>query len=166
MNLKIKTIISLKINANSATTGTPVGPILGQYGIPAGPFCKSFNDQTFNYKKDVNLIVIIKLYNDNSYMLNIKLPSLSFLLLRASNSSILFFNNMYKKNKLQYYLDTFEGKHQISKELKLLTVYQLYEVINYIVYKKTILENSSFLKKQLCLKSVGILKSCNIKKII
>ena len=40
---KIKTIIKLNIKAGEATPAPPVGPALGQHGLPIMEFVKAFN---------------------------------------------------------------------------------------------------------------------------
>ena len=54
--------LKLEIVANKASMQPPVGPILGQYGIPAAKFCQDFNDTTKNYSDDLILRVNI-IYN-------------------------------------------------------------------------------------------------------
>src|ERR1700735_4419851 len=38
--------LKLTIPATKATLTPPIGPILGQYGIPGQKFCQDFNDKT------------------------------------------------------------------------------------------------------------------------
>jgi len=43
--------IKLRIGAGKATMSPPVGPILGQYGIPGQPFCQKLNKQVSHLKE-------------------------------------------------------------------------------------------------------------------
>lgn len=42
----IKTIMKLQIEAGKATPAPPIGPALGQHGVPIQDFCTRFNDIT------------------------------------------------------------------------------------------------------------------------
>lgn len=74
----LKSIIFLKIKANSAITGPPIGSTLGQYGIPAALFCKLFNDRTITIKNDSILNVSLFLTINGEYKFNISSPTYSF----------------------------------------------------------------------------------------
>src|SRR3990170_1429616 len=50
MAKKIKTIIKLNIAAGEATAAPPVGPALGQHGLPIMDFVRSFNEKTQEQK--------------------------------------------------------------------------------------------------------------------
>ena len=54
MAKKIKTIIKLNAPGGQATAAPPVGPILGQHGLPIMDFVKTFNERT----KDLNGTVV------------------------------------------------------------------------------------------------------------
>jgi large subunit ribosomal protein L11 len=150
LELKIKALIKLKLKAQSATTGQPVGPLLGQYGIPLVPFCKEFNERTSNYNSDTEVFVILKLFIDNSYTFGIKMPSLSFLLLRASKIVVESSENSIIEEPIE------------KVEVPGITTYQLYEVVKY----KCAQENNSDLssrsmtiKKSMILRSLGTLST-------
>jgi ribosomal protein L11 len=51
--------IKLKIEAAKAAMIPPVGPILGQYGIPGQKFCQDFNEETKNIEKDTLLLLSV-----------------------------------------------------------------------------------------------------------
>ena len=55
---KIKTHIKLNIPAGQATPAPPVGPALGQHGVPLMEFCKEFNSRTSEMGGDVIPVVI------------------------------------------------------------------------------------------------------------
>ena len=63
---KVKTIIKLNIPAGAATAAPPVGPALGQHGLPIMDFVKDFNDKTQDQKGNV-LPVIITAYEDRTF---------------------------------------------------------------------------------------------------
>lgn len=146
--LKLKAVIRIKLKAQSATSGQPVGPLLGQYGIPLIPFCKEFNERTLNYNSDVEVFVILKLFVDNSYTFVIKMPSLSFLIIRASR--LLVANSVFNPLLI---ID--------EVEVPSITVYQLYEVVNYIQLSKKCTNTTNNVIKELLFKSLGTLKSIN-----
>ena len=73
MAKKIKTIIKLNINAGAATAAPPVGPALGQHGLPIMDFVKEFNDKTQDQKGNV-LPVIITAYEDRTFSFITKKP--------------------------------------------------------------------------------------------
>jgi len=152
VDLKIKAVIKLKIKAQSATTGQPVGPLLGQYGIPLVPFCKEFNERTSNYNSDAEVFVILKLYVDNSYTFEVKMPSLSFLLLRASTKVVESSENSIVEDH-----DNIE-----TVEVPGITSYQLYEVVKYRLAqekKEEISPTSMLITKGMILRSLGTLSS-------
>ena len=73
MAKKIKTIIKLNIAAGAATAAPPVGPALGQHGLPIMDFVKAFNEKTADQKGDI-LPVIITAYEDRTFSFVTKKP--------------------------------------------------------------------------------------------
>ena len=73
MTKKVKTIIKLNITAGAATAAPPVGPALGQHGLPIMDFVKEFNDKTQDQKGNV-LPVIITAYEDRTFSFITKKP--------------------------------------------------------------------------------------------
>ena len=54
---KIKTTLKLNLPAGEATPAPPVGPALGQHGLPIMDFVKQYNDKTKDQKgKIISLI--------------------------------------------------------------------------------------------------------------
>lgn len=74
----IKQKITLNVPANQASAKAPLGPTLGQYGIPIADFCKKFNDLSSSYKDGTLLKVHATLYEDGEYLLELQIPDLSF----------------------------------------------------------------------------------------
>jgi len=63
---KVKTIIKLNIAAGEATAAPPVGPALGQHGLPIMDFVKTFNERTADQKGNV-LPVVITVFEDRTF---------------------------------------------------------------------------------------------------
>lgn len=70
---KVKTIIKLQIPAAEATPAPPVGPALGQHGLPIMDFVKAFNERTTDQKGSL-LPVVITVYEDRTFSFTIKKP--------------------------------------------------------------------------------------------
>ena len=78
---KIKAKIKLNIPAGKATPAPPVGPALGQYGVPLMDFCKQFNARTAKMG-DVLIPAVLTVYEDRSFNFITKTPVTSRLLLK------------------------------------------------------------------------------------
>lgn len=79
MNKKVKTIIKLNLSAGEATPAPPVGPALGQHGLPIMDFIKAYNAQTADKKGQV-IPVVITVYEDRTFSFITKLPPVSELI--------------------------------------------------------------------------------------
>lgn len=73
MAKKIKTLIKLNIPAGQATPAPPVGPALGQHGLPIMEFVKAFNDKTADQKGNI-LPVVITVFEDRTFTFITKKP--------------------------------------------------------------------------------------------
>lgn len=82
MAKKIKTLIKLQIPAGSATPAPPVGPALGQHGLPIMEFVKAFNDRTADQKGNI-LPVVITVYEDRTFSFITKKPPVSEMIKKA-----------------------------------------------------------------------------------
>lgn len=77
-NESARVTLRLRIRAGMAISGPPLGPALGQYGVPIGPFCDSFNEQTQIFRSTVPLMVYLSLGWDGSYDYYIYMPPTTF----------------------------------------------------------------------------------------
>ena len=81
---KVKGLVKMVVPAGKATPAPPVGPALGQHGVPLMDFCKEFNDRT----KDMggNMIpVVLTVFEDRSFTFVTKTPVTSELIKKALN---------------------------------------------------------------------------------
>lgn len=76
---KVKTIIKLNLPAGEATPAPPVGPVLGQHGLPIMDFVKAYNEKTADKKGQV-IPVVITVYEDRTFSFITKLPPVSELI--------------------------------------------------------------------------------------
>ncbi len=81
---KIKTIIKLNAPAGEASAGPPIGPALGQHGLPIMAFVKSFNAQTESEKGNV-LPVVITVYENRTFSFITKKPPTAEMIKKALN---------------------------------------------------------------------------------
>lgn len=73
MAKKVKIQIKLNLPAGEATPAPPVGPALGQHGIPIMEFIKEYNARTAKLKGQV-IPAVITVYEDRSFTFITKLP--------------------------------------------------------------------------------------------
>ncbi len=78
MSKPVKWYIKLQIKWGQANPAPPVGPALGQYGVPIPQFTQAFNDQTKD-RMGIILPVIITVYEDRSFTFIVKQPPASVL---------------------------------------------------------------------------------------
>lgn len=76
---KVKTIIKLNLPAGEATPAPPVGPALGQHGLPIMDFVKAYNEKTANKKGQI-IPAVITVYEDRTFSFITKLPPVSELI--------------------------------------------------------------------------------------
>ncbi len=82
MAKKIKTIIKLNIKGGEATPAPPVGPALGQHGLPIMEFVKAFNDRTKEMKGTV-VPAVITVYTDRTFSFVTKKPPVAEMIKKA-----------------------------------------------------------------------------------
>ena len=79
---KIKAIVRLAVEAGKATPAPPIGPALGQHGVPIMDFCKEFNARTT--KMEGNIIpVILTVFEDRTFKFITKTPVSTHLIKKA-----------------------------------------------------------------------------------
>lgn len=83
MAKKVKTIIKLQIPAGKASPAPPVGPALGQHGLPIMDFVNAFNQQTAQMG-DAVVPAEITVYEDRSFDFVTKTSPASDLLKKAA----------------------------------------------------------------------------------
>jgi large subunit ribosomal protein L11 len=75
----VKGYIKLQIKWGQATPAPPVGPALGQYGVPIQEFTAQFNERT-REKMGIKLPVIITVYEDRTFEFIVKQPPAGILI--------------------------------------------------------------------------------------
>ncbi len=83
---EIKTIMKLQIEAGRATPAPPIGPALGQHGVPIQDFCTRFNDMTkdkMGYQMRCELVV----YKDRTFDIKLKGVPVANLIQKSINLS-------------------------------------------------------------------------------
>ena len=76
-------LIKLQIPGGDAKPAPPVGPALGQLGVPIMPFCKEFNAKTQDMAGTI-IPVVITVYQDKSFTFILKSPPAAELLKKAA----------------------------------------------------------------------------------
>lgn len=79
MAKKIKTQITLQLAAGEATPAPPVGPALGQHGLPIMDFVRAYNEKTAAQKGQI-IPVVITVYEDRTFSFITKLPPMAELI--------------------------------------------------------------------------------------
>lgn len=79
MAKKIKAILKLNLAAGEATPAPPVGPALGQHGVPIMEFIKEYNGRTTKQKGQI-IPAVITVYEDRSFTFITKLPPVAALI--------------------------------------------------------------------------------------
>lgn len=83
---KVKTIIKLNLPAGEATPAPPVGPALGQHGLPIMDFVRAYNDKTAKMKGQI-IPAVITVYVDRTFSFITKLPPVAEIIKKKLNLS-------------------------------------------------------------------------------
>src|SRR3989338_7207998 len=81
---KVKTIIKLNLTAGEATAAPPVGPALGQHGLPIMEFVKAYNEKTAKLKGQT-IPAVITVYDDRTFTFITKLPPVAAMIKMTLN---------------------------------------------------------------------------------
>ena len=76
MAKKVKTLIKLNLPAGEATPAPPVGPALGQHGVPIMEFIKEYNAKTTKLKGQI-IPAVITVFEDRTFTFITKLPPMA-----------------------------------------------------------------------------------------
>lgn len=76
MAKKIKTTVKVNLQAGAATPAPPLGPILGQHGVPIMDFVKQYNDRSAHLKGNV-VPAVITIYEDRTFDFELKMAPVS-----------------------------------------------------------------------------------------
>jgi large subunit ribosomal protein L11 len=71
--------LKIQIIGGKATPAPPLGPVLGQSGIPIPQFCQEFNDKTSSLA-GIEIPVIVHVYKDRTFKMMLKKPTVAGLL--------------------------------------------------------------------------------------
>lgn len=85
MAKKVKTLIKLNLPAGAATPAPPVGPALGQHGVPIMEFVKAYNDRTAKQRGQI-IPAVITVYEDRTFTFVTKLPPVSEMIKKKINA--------------------------------------------------------------------------------
>jgi large subunit ribosomal protein L11 len=83
MAKKLVTQIKLQIAGGGATPAPPVGPALGQHGLPIGDFVTRFNNETQDRRGEI-VPTIINVYDDRTFDFILKTAPASDMLKKAA----------------------------------------------------------------------------------
>ena len=83
MARKVRAYIKLQIPAGKATPAPPIGPALGQHGVPIMDFCKEYNERTQSQVGQI-IPVVITVFEDRSFSFITKTPPAADLLRKAA----------------------------------------------------------------------------------
>jgi large subunit ribosomal protein L11 len=84
MAKKVKTLIKLNLPAGEATPAPPVGPALGQHGVPIMNFIQEYNAATSKLKGQI-IPAVITVYEDRSFTFITKLPPVAEMIKKKLN---------------------------------------------------------------------------------
>ncbi|XP_075245957.1 uncharacterized protein LOC142339651 [Convolutriloba macropyga] len=84
---ELSSVIKTVLPAGMAAPAPPLGPMLGQRGIPITSFCADFNMKTAHFRQGIPLDVAINIKKDRSFTLDINVPSEEWLILSACGTT-------------------------------------------------------------------------------
>lgn len=81
---KVVKNVKLQIEAGRATPAPPVGPAIGQAGIPIAAFVTEFNDRTKSMMGMGKVSVKLRVFEDRTYEFDAKTPLTGPMILKAA----------------------------------------------------------------------------------
>lgn len=79
MAKKVASQFKINLQAGAATPAPPVGPVLGQHGVPIMDFVKQYNDATADKRGQV-IPAVVTVYEDKSFTFITMLPPVAELI--------------------------------------------------------------------------------------
>jgi len=129
-------VVKLQIQAGKATSGPPLGPVLGQFKIPMMEFCKDFNEKTQHFNSTLMLTTILILYEDNTYSYIVKIPKVSNIIKQLVNLELL------NGTPGSFIIDNADiNKEKLHSSFSILSPQIVYEVV--LLYKEITLSSIS-----------------------
>lgn len=84
MSKEVVAQVKLQLTAKQASPAPPVGPALGQHNVNLMEFVRQFNEKTARMEDGLVVPVVVTIYKDRSFTMELKTPPTSFLLKRAA----------------------------------------------------------------------------------
>ncbi len=76
-------VIKLQVPGGQVTPAPPVGPALGQHGVPPGEAVRQLNDKTAKFQGRI-VCVVITVYADKTFSIEVRKPPAAVLLKEAA----------------------------------------------------------------------------------
>ncbi len=84
MSKEVVAQVKLQLTAKQASPAPPVGPALGQHNVNLMEFVRQFNEKTARMEDGLVVPVVVTIYKDRTFTMELKTPPTSFLLKRAA----------------------------------------------------------------------------------
>lgn len=157
---KIRVSLPAQLPENSAAG--LLGPILGQYGINISLFSRQFFEKTKFYSPEVILTVIITLYRNKTFFLEIKSPPRSFLINELFNHSLLV-QNIKEDESFSFFSMDFQLRYNYPSEIGLMNFFNLCKFIYFVDSKDNLLYIAKILAGSLISMNIKIVNDINKK---
>jgi large subunit ribosomal protein L11 len=76
-------VLKVLVTGGQANPAPPLGPVLSQHRVDIGRFISQFNERTRD-RMGIPLPVVVRVYRDNSFEFDVKVPPASYLIKRAA----------------------------------------------------------------------------------
>lgn len=113
MSKPIKAIVKVQLDGGAAKPSPPLGPALGQHGVPIMDFVRDFNAKTAD-KMGEKLPTVITIYDDRSFTYVVKSPPAAVQLMKAAGLQ----QGSSRPNKLKVAKVTWEQCRAIAENKK------------------------------------------------